>query len=350
MSESNDKNEEYWQNRAVWNMYDEMEKAEDTADEIAILYRDASGWLSEQAKAVFEKYRKKHHLSDAEARRLLNIMHDKTSIDEMLTALKNGDFTNKAELIAELEGPAYRARIERFEQLQVQLDMVMQKVYAQEKTISTKFYTDLAKESYYKSMFEIQKRAGVAFSFNHVSSKQIDKVLSMNWSGKHYSERIWTNTQNLAETLKQELLVNLVTGRTERECAEVIAKKFGQGAMQARRLVRTESSFVSGQLNLEADKEAEIEEYMFLAKLDFRTSKICRELDCKIFKVSEAKVGVNYNPMHPQCRSATISIIDREYISKMTKKVLNPSTGKTVTIPLSMNYQQWYDKYVEKRY
>ena len=339
-------NAKYWENRLVWNMYHYMEEAEDTADEITRLYQKASGWLTEQAKEVFEKYRKKHHLSEADARRLLNIIRDKTSVDDMIAALKNGDFTNKAELIAELEAPAYQARLEHFRQLQNQLDLVMQEVYKHERAVSTKFYADLANEAYYRSIFEIQKRGGLAIGFNHVDSKQIDSVLSMNWSGKHYSDRIWKNTRGLSETLKQELLVNLVTGRTEREAAEIIANKFGQSAMQSRRLVRTESCFISGELMAAAYEECEIEKYRYLATLDLRTSKVCRELDGQVFQTSERKTGKNYPPMHPWCRSTTVSVIDGECLEKMERRARDPVTGKTYMVPASMTYPEWYQKYV----
>lgn len=172
------------------------------------------------------------------------------------------------------------------------------------------------------------ENAGVAFSFNHISEKQINKVLSMDWSGQNYSKRIWKNTQTLANTVKEELLINLLTGRTNREVAEIITNKFASGAAKARRLVRTESNFISSELNHEAYKEAGIEEYQYLATLDLRTSEICREMDGKIFKVSERKVGVNCNPMHLWCRSTTVPVVDRESLNDGTRSARDPSQEK----------------------
>ena len=169
----------------------------------------------------------------------------------------------------------------------------------------------------------------------------------MNWSGKHYSTRIWNNTKDLAQTLKEEMLVSLLTGRPERETAELISLKFASGAMQARRLVRTESAFVSGELTAKAYEECEIEKYRFLATLDLKTSKICRELDGKVFQVSERKKGQNYPPMHPWCRSTTISIIDEDILKKMERRAYDPKTGRTMMVPANMTYQQWYQKYVD---
>lgn len=325
-----------------------FQKAEDTADLISVLYLKASRYLSLQADTIFEKFQTKHKLSETEARQLINAMQDRTSLYELLQKLRNGDSgESKRELLSQLEAPAYRARLERLQQLQSQLDLVAQNVYQQEKMISADFYTDIASESYYRSIYNIQQRADVAFSFGHVSAKVIDSVVNSHWSGENYSERIWGNTQALAQNLKEELLLNLVTGRTNREVAEVVSQKFGQGASNARRLVRTESNYVSTEMSFKAYEESGIEEYQYLATLDLKTSKICRKLDGKIFPVKDRQIGKNCPPMHPWCRSTTISVVNRALIEKMQRSAVDPATGKRIKVPRSMTYQQWYNEYVK---
>lgn len=56
-------------------------------------------------------------------------------------------------------------------------------------------------------------------------------------------------------------------------------------------------------------KELDIKEYEYCAVLDDRTSKICRELNGQRFKISQAQTGVNFPPMHPNCRSFVVPII-----------------------------------------
>lgn len=328
-------------------MYEDMENAEGTANDIAKVYLKSSRWLQLEMEGIFEKYQTKHKLSEAEARKLLESM-DGVTVQEMLQKLKNGKSEkNKKELLAQLEAPAYQTRISRLVELQNQIDAVMQNVYHQEQQISTAFYESLAEDTYYRSIFEIQKRTGLAFSFAHITNKQIDRVLSMNWSGKHYSDRIWTNTKELAQTLKEELMVSILTGRTERETAELISNKFASGAMQARRLVRTESGFVSAELNGMTRREYGIGRYQFIATLDLKTSKICRSMDGKIFYEKDRKCGVNCNPMHPFCRSTTLSVLEGVDLSKMTRTFRDPVTGKEMRIPRTMNYEQWYEKFVK---
>lgn len=342
------KNDSYWENRAAWDMYHRMEDAEQTADLLAKVYRNSSMLLTHKAKDIFEKYMTKHGLSETQAWNLLNTMQDQTSLEELLNALRNKDSDKtKQELLRELEAPAYRVRIERLQDLLRQVDTVMQEVYQQEQLFDTSFFQNLCEDTYYHSIYSIQKRTGYGFSFSNISQKQISQVLSMNWSGSHYSQRIWKNTQELSETLKQELLVSLLTGRTDREISEVIMNRCGAGAMQARRLVRTESCFLSGELTARSYEECGIEKYRYLATLDLRTSKICRELDGKIFSMKDRKAGKNYPPMHPWCRSTTISVIDEAELRNMKRRAYNPKTGRTETVPANMTYDQWYKKYVK---
>ena len=211
-------------------MFGYMQSAEDTADDIAKLYQKASGYISHELDKIFERYKRKHHLTDAEAYRLLNDLKDKTSLDELRQALRApGRGQTTADILAELESPAFRARLERLQQLQNQIDLTMQQIYRQEKVRNTSHYEDLANEAYYRSIFDIQQRTGLGFSFSTIDHKAIDRVINSKWSGANYSERIWHNTRALAQDLKQELLINLVTGRTDSEVADIIANKYAQG-------------------------------------------------------------------------------------------------------------------------
>ncbi len=335
----------YWEQRSAWDMYQFMEDAEETADLIARVYRKASLQLEYAARDIFEKFMTKYGLSETEAWQIINSIQDKNSIDQLKQELQNRK--KDSEILKQLEAPAYRARLERLQDLMTQVDAVMQQVYQQEKQFDTKLLEQLGEKAYYHSIYNMQKETGLAFSFSHVSRKQIDQALQMKWSGKHFSDRIWQNTQQLADSLKDELLISLLTGRTDRETAESIQAQCGGGAKQARRVVRTESCFLAGELTAQSYIDCGIKSYRYVAVLDLRTSKICRELDGKVFQVKERKAGVNYPPMHPYCRSTTISVIDKEILKDMKRSAYNPETGRTEKVPAAMTYEQWYEKNVK---
>lgn len=340
----------YWEHRKAREMFRYMQSAEDTADDIAGLYQKSSGYISHELDRIFGRYQRKHHLTDAEAYRLLNKLTDKTSLEELMAALRApGKGQTHADLLAELESPAFQARLERLKQLQNQIDLTMRQIYRQEKLRSTSHYVDLAHEAYYRSIFSIQQQTGFGFAFSMIDHRAIDRVINSKWSGANYSSRIWQNTRALAQVLKQELLINLTTGRTDREVADIIANKYAQGASSARRLVRTESCNLANQMEMQSYKECGIGMYRYVATLDLRTSSICREMDGKVFPVSGQQPGTNCPPMHPWCRSTTICDIGAGELSGMQRRARDPVTGRTNTVPADMTYKQWYRENVADR-
>ena len=96
--------------------------------------------------------------------------------------------------------------------------------------------------------------------------------------------------------------------------ARELKAEMGTSFNNAFRLIRTESAFIQGDINKttyqQAAYELGLDEYVYDAFLDSKTSEICRELDGKRFKVSEMEIGVNAPPMHPNCRSTTQLVLD----------------------------------------
>lgn len=109
-------------------------------------------------------FMKKHKLSENDARRLIQSLQDKTSIDEMKRALKAfPKGSNHQKILAELESVAYQARLERLKRLQNELDRTMQQVYKQEKAVNTKHYVDLQMKHIIDPFFIFNSRSAWAF-------------------------------------------------------------------------------------------------------------------------------------------------------------------------------------------
>lgn len=70
----------YWERRKAQDMFHYMAGAEQTADEISKLYLKASRQISLELDQIFERFQKKHHLSEAEARQMLNQIDRKSVV------------------------------------------------------------------------------------------------------------------------------------------------------------------------------------------------------------------------------------------------------------------------------
>lgn len=343
------KNEEYWAKRKANLIYEQMDKAEKQADKFDDIYRQSKAYLDKQINKVFDKFQRDYGLSERDARHVLKSMKDQKDLNELRKVLEaRPNDPNIQRLLADLDSPAYAYRIKRLERLNDDLDRMRESIYHSEKTGSDAFYSDLMKDSYYKATFDLQQQTGLAYNFSDLPETEIKRLQGLKWTGEAYSDRIWSNTGALVSSVKDELLVSLMTGRSVRDTSQVIAERFEVGQNKARRLVRTESAFFHNQMELLSYEDAEITKYKFVAVLDKRTSHICQQHDNKVYNTDEAVPGVNYPPLHPWCRSTTIAHNDDIDYSKLERRARNPKTGKVEYVPADMSYNDWYDKYVAK--
>lgn len=327
-----------------------MDKAEKQADQFDKVYQEAKTYLDKEINKIFDKFQRDYGLSQVDARQVLKNMKDKKDLNELRKVLEaRPNDPNIQRLLADLDSPAYSFRMKRLERLSDDLDRMRESIYHSEKTGSDAFYSDLMKDSYYKATFDLQQQTGLAYGFSGLPESEIKHLQSFSWvgDGSTYSTDIWKNTGKLTSSIKDELLISLMTGRDTRETAQAIAERFNVGQNDARRLVRTESAFFHNQMELLSYEEADIEKYIFVAVLDKRTSRICQEHDNQVYDRDKAVPGVNCPPMHPWCRSTTVGYDEDADYSKLKRRARNPVTGKTELVPADMTYKEWYSKYVD---
>ena len=326
-----------------------MDKAEKQADQFDKVYQEAKTYLNKEINKIFDKFQRDYGLSQVDARQVLKNMKDKKDLNELRKVLEaRPNDPNIQRLLADLDSPAYSFRMKRLERLSDDLDRMRESIYHSEKTGSDAFYSDLMKDSYYKATFDLQQQTGLAYGFSGLPESEIKHLQSFSWvgDGSTYSTNIWKNTGKLTSSIKDELLMSLMTGRSVRDTSQAIAERFGAGQNNARRLVRTESAFFHNQMELLSYEEADIEKYIFVAVLDKRTSRICQEHDNQVYDRDKAVPGVNCPPMHPWCRSTTVGYDEDADYSKLKRRARNPETGKTELVPADMTYKEWYSKYV----
>lgn len=331
-------NELYWLARAAEHSDIYLADAERVADTLGLAYFNASKQLEKAAQNIFKNFQTAFNLSEAEARQLLEKYYGEKPSQAIAKAVNDiTDEEQKLRLQAEMSAPAYQYRIKRLDTLAAEGKKLCETLYKVEVATNIAFLAAEYEKAYNLCTFDIQKGTGVSVAFEHVPKSRIDQVLKTNWSGKHFSTRVWDNTQELAQELSHVMAESFMTGESGYKTAQKIQERFRVGAFEARRLIRTENTYITGQAELESYEKSKIKEYKYAALMDERTSKICRELDGKIFPLSEAQAGKNYPPMHPFCRSSSIPIVPtyEELVAK-EKKILEQ-------IPDDMTFDEWLD-------
>lgn len=344
---TNIQNIKYWEMREARNMYKDMQLAEDCAKELSVIYSKAAVYTAKQIEGIFNRFASKHHLTRDEAINLLSEA-DSRNFEKLLEAYKNKTGAQKREVLAELEAPAYKNRMKRLDDIDKSINRLINAVASKERDAIDKTMRKVYESSYHHAVYEAARMSGLDLQTGPIDEGALETILKKKWSGQNYSERVWNNTQKVADALKEEFMIGALTGKTEKEMTDSINEQFLSGRNKARRLVRTESSYIHNEAHFQAYKDYGIEEYRFVATLDLRTSQICRERDGSVYRVNDKKIGVNAPPMHPWCRSTTIMNLDDETMHNLERFARDPVTGERMKVPADETYKEWYQRMVEK--
>lgn len=344
---TNIKNIKYWEMREARNMYKDMQLAEDCAKELSVIYSKAAIYTAKQIEGIFNRFASKHHLTRDEAINLLSEANSR-DFEKLLEAYKNKTGAQKREALAELEAPAYKNRMKRLDDINKSINKLINAIESKERDAIGKTMRQVYESSYHHAVYEAARMSGLDLQTGPIDEGALETILKKKWSGQNYSERVWNNTQKVADALKEELMIGALTGKTEKEMTDSINEQFLSGRNKARRLVRTESSYIHNEAHFQAYKDYGIEEYRFVATLDLRTSQICRERDGSVYRVNDKKIGVNAPPMHPWCRSTTIMNLDDETMHNLERFARDPVTGEKIKVPADETYKEWHKRMVEK--
>ena len=344
---TNIKNIKYWEMREARNMYKDMQLAEDCAKELSVIYSKAAVYTAKQIEGIFNRFASKHHLTRDEAINLLSEADGK-DFEKLLEVYKNKTGAQKREVLAELEAPAYKNRMKRLDDINKSINKLINAIASRERDEIDKTMRKVYESSYHHAVYEAARMSGLDLQTGPIDEGALETILNKKWSGQNYSERVWNNTQKVADAIKEELMIGALTGKTEKEMTDSINEQFLSGRNNARRLVRTESSYIHNEAHFQAYRDYGIEEYRFVATLDLRTSQICRERDGSVYRVNDKKIGVNAPPMHPWCRSTTIMNLDDETMHSLERFARDPVTGERMKVPADETYKEWHKRMVEK--
>lgn len=336
----------YWEMRRARQMHAELVPVEEAADELTEIYLKASKDLEEQAAKLVDIFATNNRLSRTEARRMLSRIMDPSDIRQIIQELSLDP--KNADLVAELESQAYGARLRRLQEAQAAADEAAAKILTRSGTIFDKTLAGVIRKTHADQIFDLHKRAGFAFPYTPVSDQRIEQILRMPWHGANYSQNLWGNTQDLARRVKQEMVESLLTGKSNERMRQGIQEQFGAKASDARRLIRTEAAYVSGEIQRQTYEDLGVKKYIYVAILDSRTSEICQRLDGKSFPVAEARAGDPlhpYPPMHPYCRSTTIADLPKDLLHDLERNAVDPETGDLMQVPMDMTYEEWDKTY-----
>lgn len=338
------RNAEYWAERALDELLMGERSVIDYENSLLQAYTIALREIKKDIDAFFTRYARQHKISYAEARKRLTtpeLKEFQSSVDKWLSEAKKGNWSyDYIRYLEKLLGAKYISRLEMLEaDVRYQIELLQQGKYIDMTELMSINYL----ASFYERSYTIAHGTEIGVRFNAVTKAGVEKAVKTKWSQYNYSQTIWNDRDRLVRALSTIIPQSFSRGLSSNQLGDMIAKEMNASRNRGRTLARTEVNYICNQADLDVYKVIGIEEYEYLATLDLRTSEICRGLDGTVHKVAHAKVGVNYPPMHPNCRSTTVPKFSDELGEE---RVARDEEGQTIRVPRKMTQEEYINTYV----
>lgn len=334
---------EYFKKRALQTEKHSKDRGEKYLDELKKSYED----IEKQIQNDISKWHKKYadtdeSISNINAKKPLKHEELKEYLENIKNKIENSNLSDEDK--QELKQGYLSSKLNRLESLIKQTELNLKILTKEYESSSKEHLVENYKQSYSEAAHSLYDCPTVDFdlSFDRFDNRTIEKIVNTKWSNKDFSERIWGHYSNMAKDMQGILNVGIALGYSVDKMSRQVKDRMDVNFSNAKRLIRTESNYILSEATQRLYENVGLEKYQFLATLDFRTSEICQSLDGKVFEVKDRQIGLNCNPMHPNCRSTTIPYLE-EYQDEGDTRIAKDSDGKSYYIPANYDYKKWYE-------
>lgn len=336
------KSSKYWEQTALLREIAVQEGATATTKELLRLYNEALEDINDEIRKIKYNMAKRYGIDEDTAERYITSAMREDNLNTLIELMdKAPDAAKRAKILDYIHRDglsvrAYAARTERYRQVKDAIYIRIMKLAGHGIGLIEESLKKSYKESYYGAVDDFAQGANVGINFAMLNDRAIHEAVYAKWNGKRFSERIWDNTDMLAKEAQELVVKSLMSGEAIEKTSRKLRDRFNVSTVRAQTLIRTETAHIHAMADLKAYDDIGIKEYKYLATLDYLTCSICQPLDGMVFKREDAKPGVNFPCMHPNCRCTTTPNMD--YSSRTSK---DPETGRYKNVDGNITYEEW---------
>lgn len=202
------------------------------------------------------------------------------------------------------------------------------------------YLMNIYENSYYHSVYTIDINTKLKDQLFVIDFDYIEGQINKEWLGNNFINRLIIRTQmTLPQMLQNTFSFFMLSNKfdlTKELSNKLEVHKTSSNNNGSYEIANTSTDFIVNLAILQSFRNTDVvESFEFSAIIDDVTSDICFNMDGHIFKLSEAKLGVNVPPLHNHCRSILIPRIPKD-------KIVNKDSY--------LNFEDWLRKYAEDYY
>ncbi len=328
----------YWAQRMRFYEQACAQKNAKITAEIEAAFSKANSDIEKDLEYWYGRLAKNNGISLAAARRLLDadeLAEFKWSVDEyMAKAMQSGN----GKWFKELENASARVHISRLEAMKISMRNTLESAFATENSIVTNMAANTYRDAVRHTAAEMEKLFKAEFNIAEIDDEKIQKLIRKPWTSdaRTFSDRIWSKKNEMINALQEELTRGCIYGRslddTIARMEKFVDAKFKNVKYAARRIVVTESAYFRVLGTRDELMELGVTEFQVDLPIDSKTCEICREMNGRIFPMSEFAVGLNAPPFHPNCENGSIIPMADEDFEAALKEAREKDEKKSVNI------------------
>lgn len=305
------KDGEYWEKRRV-QLFAQVEKEEaKLARQLARYYKAEAEKLSRDIASYYQRYGEKNVL---EYRKMLIGLSE---ADRNLLFAHMDDFARRYPQYQHLM-PVRESiyKLDQMEALHESMRLQQLEIGAHE----IELIQPLLESDALRAANLIAEQMGFGTNFYTVNANAVILTVGAKWAdGSDFSDRIWANKAKLTDYLHHEFAQGLARGVNYDTLSRQLGERFvDRSKYETMRVVRTESSFVLNEAQAQVFEQIYGEDaaYSLSTVTDGSACSICKDIEAETISnpvpYSEREVGINYPPIHPNCKCSTEFALDEE--------------------------------------
>lgn len=272
--------------------------------DVARLYNRTQKDIEREINAQIERFARKEQLSMAEARKQISKTDVQAFSSTAKQYVKEKDFSDLAN--QQLRAYNVTMRTNRLELLQARINLIaVGSANEEDKMLKDNLFKIASKE--YEAQAGI---LGLGVPSQSLIQRMVDSIITMEYEGATFSERIWENQTQLVEEVNRAVRRTIIQGKHPRTASTDLMKLidknvFPNARYAADRIAITETARAQTLVQERAIKDAGIDKKIWIAEPG--ACDICSGLDGKVMKLDDHNYTI---PQHPFCRCSFAAYVD----------------------------------------